>query len=197
MSDYRSALQIEILNAKDAFARWHVIRAAGATRDISAVDDLLAVLESPAPDLGDTDERAIAAWALGRIGLAAFLGRIPKEGDRYGRSSLHRAGIVAALGETRAPDAVDPLVAILKSDGDRDVWLNGTLALAKTGETALPRIMELSTNVPLEHRLLLLDAIHKIGGDVGQEHFSMLLKTLDKEELRLSADFLTRYMATK
>ena len=192
MADTNSFLN-DLAKAADSFARWHVIRNAGDERDKFAVDGLLKVLEFPAPDLGDTDERAIAAWSLGRLGLHAFADRVPSSGSEVGKSSLHRAGIVDALGETRDPRASDLLAKILRVDNDRAVWLNGTLALSKMGECALENIEDLAAISSFEQRLMLLDAIYKIGGDASRASFERVHGIFSANELDQANDFLSKY----
>ena len=192
MADANS-FKSDLAKAKDSFARWHVIRNAGDTRDKFAVDGLLGVLELPAPDLGGTDERAIAAWALGRLGLDVFVDRIPSSGNAVGKSSLHRAGIVDALGETRDRRANNLLTSILRAEDDREVWLNGTLALSKMGEPALECLVDLSASAAFEQRLMVLDAIHKIGGDSGKANFARVSSLLSETELDQAGDFLSKY----
>jgi len=193
MMDHVDAFRTKLAGAADPISRWHLIKGAGDALDRLAVDGLLEVLESDAPDLGDTDERAIAAWSLGRLGFAAFRDRIPSSGTSVGKSSLHRAGIVDALGETRAPEALSLLVAILRADHDRDVWLNGTLALSKLGKPALDSLEDLAASTTLEQRLMLLDAIHKIGGGEGKATFERVRGGLTNDESIQSADFLSKY----
>jgi HEAT repeat protein len=188
-----SSFRSRLADAADSIARWHVIRGAGDALDRQAVDGLLEVLEREAPDLGETDERAIAAWSLGRLGFAAFADRIPTFGNSIGKSSLHRAGIADALGETRNPQALELLVAILLADLDRDVWLNGTLALSKLGKPALQSLEMLAASTPLEQRLMLLDAIHKIGGSEGKATFDRVRGMLTIDEASQAASFLSKY----
>ena len=193
MNSQHGSFHKEFMQAGDSFGRWHVIRGAGDTRNLDAVDDLLEVLERPALDLGDTDERAIAAWSLGRMGLDAFLSRIPCQGAVLGRSTLHRAGIVDALGETRDPNAIEAIAGILQSESERQVWLLGTLALSKTGTPALDCLLKLAIDASLEQKIMIIDAIHKIGGDSAKHALEKVQALLSQSDLEAAEEVLSRY----
>ena len=75
-------LFLSALSDNDDFVKWYAIKGIGLKRLREAVPHLLDLLGEPAPDLGDTDVRRIAAWSLGQIGFDELEKWTPDLGQR-------------------------------------------------------------------------------------------------------------------
>ena len=115
-------------------AVWGLGQAARSTRPQSGRDRDLVLL----PLLGDSDPevRAQTAKVLGEVKAeAAFAGLVNLLTDTSARVRFFAA---IALGKLGRPQAVEPLIALLRAAGEKDPYLRhaGVIGLARSGKTS-------------------------------------------------------------
>jgi HEAT repeat protein len=157
----------DAIASENAFIRWYAIKAAGVKRCTGSARHLIDVLSRPAAPIDDktTDERLIAAWSLGQLGLETF----EHFCDEIISSPNHlwREGLADALGETRDPKVLRHLARLIE-DPSYDVVLWAALSLSKLGKIARPLLESALESTGVENtKIILRDAINKI--DLAEE----------------------------
>ena len=167
---------------QEAAARWYILRAFGVLRSEASIDLLLEVGKDLDVELGKSSLYRIAAWSLGRIGMAALFPTLSALG-----ASTEGCRVVAAdaLGEIRSSSAVGMLCKALREDTWK-VKLWAALSLAKIGEPALDCLSSLSKG-PCDPKISLLatDAMIKIGSPRALQELRTVVKSGVPEVRRL------------
>ncbi|MDH4185428.1 MAG: HEAT repeat domain-containing protein [Nitrospira sp.] len=114
------------LNSHDWIVRMHAAKALGRIKDPGSVGPLVPLLQDKVKAV-----REEAASALAAIGEAALSSLITALSHADWLVRLHA---VEALGKTRSPEAVDPLLAVLFNDRDRAVREDAVRALGQIGD---------------------------------------------------------------
>ena len=149
------------LGSSDELVQWHGARAAGNGKVTEAIPSLMDLLEHSAEDLGDTNVRVIAAWALAQFGDDIT----PKVLEMtMSRNPLARAGAVDVLGLLARREFVPVLREMLK-DSSLEVRLWASLGLAKIGQPAVPVLEEALKTADKEDQVLIGDALAKIASN--------------------------------
>lgn len=173
-----AALQWE----KDPLAKWHLLKLAGTCSVPQAIKPTIEVLGAPDFNFANTSLHLIAAWSLGRIGQAALepvLQAIHKADNEITVASL-----ADALGEIGSPKGIAPLSYLFSNHSSR-VKLFAALSLSKIGVPAIPALEELArATTSAQERLLLFDALVKLGSEAANEAIGAILRELSAEEAR-------------
>ncbi len=149
------------LTSPDPYVRWAGIKGCGEARDEQSIRSLIDFLGRDAPDLGDTDQRRIAVWALAKFGFERVVPLIKSDSRLV--ETLFAEDIADLLGELGDSRGLGLLTQLLARN-ERTVTLWASLSAAKIGGSSLPVIEEcLAGNPSIEATFYLLDALSKIG----------------------------------
>lgn len=141
--------------------KWFAVKGLGIRQSKIAVSYLTRLCREPEQAFENTSLHAICAWSLGRIGMPAFDAVMSLLNDP---SIESRRCAVDALGEIGNPLAIDALCKSLMDD-EYQVQLWAALSLSKIGKDALPCLHSIVKNCDPQLRLIILDAIIKVGSD--------------------------------
>ncbi len=104
---------IAALKSPDWIVRMHAAKALGRIQDPGAVGSLVPLLQDKVKAVREEASTALAA--IGEAALSSLLAALTHA------EWLVRLHAVEALGKTRSPEAVDPLLSVLFNDRDRAV----------------------------------------------------------------------------
>ena len=145
---------IEALGNRDWIVRMHAAKALGRIKHARAIEPLIPLLQDKVKAV-----REEATIALAEIGDAA----LPSLLDALRHPEwLVRLHAVEALGKSRSPEAVEPLLWVLFNDQDQAIREDTVRALGQLGDS---RAMEFLVTVMKEPglRTLAVEALGKIG----------------------------------
>ncbi|HEY6262789.1 MAG TPA: HEAT repeat domain-containing protein [Nitrospiraceae bacterium] len=145
---------ITALASPDWIVRMHAAKALGRIKDAEAVRPLVPLLQDKVKAVREETSTALAA--IGEAALSSLLRALSHE------EWLVRLHAVEALGKTRSPEAVDPLLSVLFNDRDRAVREDAVRALGQIGDN---RAVEFLMTVMREpgFRRLAVEALGQIG----------------------------------
>ena len=145
---------ITALASPDWIVRMHAAKALGRIKDAEAVRPLVPLLQDKVKAVREETSTALAA--IGEAALSSLLGALTHE------EWLVRLHAVEALGKTRSPEAVNPLLSVLFNDRDRAVREDAVRALGQIGDN---RAVEFLMTVMREpgFRRLAVEALGQIG----------------------------------
>ncbi len=142
------------LASTDWVVRMHATRALARIGDARAIPSLLPLLQDKVKAV-----REETSGALARLGPAA----IPMLVEALAHQEwLVRLHAVEALGKTKSPDAVDPLLRLLFNDRDSSLREDAVLALGDIGDARAVEFLLTALKEP-GLRPLVVDALGKIG----------------------------------
>ena len=165
---------IAALASPDWIVRMHAAKALGRIQDPEAVEPLVALLQDKVKAV-----RAEASTALAAIGEAALSSLLSALTHVEWLVRLHA---VEALGKTRSPDAVAPLLSVLFNDRDRAVREDAVRALGQIGD---PRAVEFLVTAMKEPGLrpLAVEALGQIGDRRAVPVLINVLEGVDRPEI--------------
>ncbi len=155
IADVRVLTQlIAALASSDWIVRMHAAKALGRIQDPQAVGPLVPLLQDKVKAVREEASTALAA--IGEAALSSLLDALTHV------EWLVRLHAVEALGKTKSPEAVVPLLSVLFNDRDRAVREDAARALGQIGD---PRAVEFLVTVMREPGLrpLAVDALGEIG----------------------------------
>jgi HEAT repeat protein len=145
---------INALASPDWIVRMHAAKALGRIKDSEGVGPLVPLLQDKVKAVREETSTALAA--MGEASLAVLLDALTHE------EWLVRLHAVEALGKTRSPEAVDPLVSVLLNDRDRAVREDAVRALGQIGNARAVKFLVTAMKEP-GLRPLAVDALGQIG----------------------------------
>jgi HEAT repeat protein len=142
------------LKSPDWIVRMHAAKALGRIKDPGAVAPLVPLLQDKVKAVREETSTALAA--IGEAALSSLLAALTHA------EWLVRLHAVEALGKTRSPEAVNPLLSVLFNDHDRAVREDAIRALGQIGDG---RAVEFLVTVMKEPGLrpLAVEALGQIG----------------------------------
>lgn len=142
------------LKSSDWIVRMHAAKALGRIKDPGAVAPLVPLLQDSVKAVREETSTALAA--IGEAALSPLLAALTHA------EWLVRLHAVEALGKTRFPEAVNPLLSVLFNDHDRAVREDAIRALGQIGDG---RAVEFLVTVMKEPGLrpLAVEALGQIG----------------------------------
>ncbi|NOT23620.1 MAG: HEAT repeat domain-containing protein [Nitrospiraceae bacterium] len=155
IADVRVLTQlIAALASSDWIVRMHAAKALGRIQDPQAVGPLVPLLQDKVKAVREEASTALAA--IGEAALSSLLDALTHV------EWLVRLHAVEALGKTKSPEAVVPLLSVLFNDRDRAVREDAVRALGQIGDL---RAVEFLVTVMREPGLrpLAVDALGEIG----------------------------------
>jgi len=159
-------------------AKWLLVKGLGIRRSRSAVALILRICRGPNASIGGGSLHAICAWSLGRIGQSAFHGVAALLEDS---SPDTRKCAVDALGELRDARGIEAVRVALEKDVP-EVQLWAALTLAKIGQPSVRSLHDVMARTSGRTRLLVLDAICRIGSRDSVPVISKVLRQGLREE---------------
>jgi HEAT repeat protein len=155
IADVRVLTQlIAALTSPDWIVRMHAAKALGRIQNPQAVGPLVPLLQDKVKAVREEASTALAA--IGEAALSSLLDALTHV------EWLVRLHAVEALGKTKSPEAVVPLLSVLFNDRDRAVREDAVRALGQIGD---PRAVEFLVTVMREPGLrpLAVEALGEIG----------------------------------
>jgi HEAT repeat protein len=167
------------LSSPDWIVRMHAAKALGRIRDPEAVGPLVGLLQDKVKAVREEASTALAA--IGDAALSSLLAALT-----HGEW-LVRLHAVEALGKTRSPEAVLPLLSALFNDQDRAVREDAVRALGQIGDA---RAVEFLMTVMKEPGLrpLAVEALGQIGDRRAVPVLLAVLEGLDRPKVSQPAD---------
>ncbi len=142
------------LKSPDWIVRMHAAKALGRIQDSGAVAPLLPLLQDSVKSVREETSTALAA--IGEAALSSLLVALTHA------EWLVRLHAVEALGKTRSPEAVDPLLSVLFNDRDRAVREDAVRALGQIGDARAVEFLVTAMKEP-GLRPLAVEALGRIG----------------------------------
>ena len=145
---------IKALASRDWIVRMHAAKALGRIQDPEAVAPLVPLLQDSVKAVREETSTALAA--IGEAALPSLRGALTHE------EWLVRLHAVEALGKTRSPEAVAPLLSVLFNDQDRAVREDAVRALGQIGDARAVEFL-VTAMKDLGLRPLAVEALGQIG----------------------------------
>ena len=145
---------IAALKSPDWIVRMHAAKALGRIKDPGAVAPLVPLLQDTVKAVREETSTALAA--IGEAALSSLLAALTHA------EWLVRLHAVEALGKTRSPEAVDPLLSVLFNDRDRAVREDAVRALGQIGDARAVEFLVTAMKEP-GLRPLAIEALGRIG----------------------------------
>jgi len=167
------------LKSPDWIVRMHAAKALVRIRDSRAVAPLVPLLQDKVKAVREETSTALAS--IGEAALSSLLTALTH--DEW----LVRLHAVEALGKTRSPEAVDPLLSALFNDRDRAVREDAVRALGQIGD---PRAAEFLVTAMKEPGLrpLAIEALGRIGDRRAVPVLITVLEAVDRPEFSRPTD---------
>jgi len=142
------------LKSPDWIVRMHAAKALGRIQDPGAVPSLVLLLQDKVKAVREETSTALAA--IGEAAVSSLLAALTHP------EWLVRLHAVEALGKTRSPEAVDPLLSVLFNDRDRAVREDAVRALGQIGDVRAVEFLVTAMKEP-GLRPLAVEALGRIG----------------------------------
>ena len=170
---------ITALKSHDWIVRMHSAKALGRIKDPGAVAPLVPLLQDSVKAVREETSTALAA--IGEAALSSLFVALTHA------EWLVRLHAVEALGKTRSPEAVDPLLSVLFNDRDAAVREDAVRALGQIGDT---RAVEFLVTVMKEPGLrpLAVEALGQIGDRRAVPVLINVLEGVDRPEVSRAID---------
>jgi HEAT repeat protein len=167
------------LKSPDWIVRMHAAKALGRIQDPNAVAPLVPLLQDSVKAVREETSTALAA--IGEAALSSLLTALTHT------EWLVRLHAVEALGKTRSPEAVNPLLSVLFNDRDRAVREDAIRALGQIGD---PRAVEFLVTAMKEPGLrpLAIEALGRIGDRCAVPVLITVLEAVDRPEFSRPID---------
>jgi HEAT repeat protein len=161
------------LKSPDWIVRMHAAKALGRIQDPETVASLMPLLQDRVKAVREEASTALAA--IGNAALSSLLGALNHV------EWLVRLHAVEALGKTRSPEAVDPLLSTLFNDRDRAVREDAVRALGQIGDARAVEGLLTAVKEP-ELRTLAVEALGRIGDRRAVPVLIEVLEGVDRPE---------------
>ena len=170
---------IAALASPDWIVRMHAAKALGRIQDPEAIGPLVSRLQDSVKAVREETSTALAT--IGEAALSSLLDALTHV------EWLVRLHAVEALGKTRSPEAVDPLLSVLFNDRDRAVREDAVRALGQIGD---PRAVEFLVTAMKEPGLrpLAVEALGEIGDRRAVLVLINVLEGVDRPEVSRPID---------
>ncbi len=145
---------IKALKSPDWIVRMHAAKALGRIQDPGSVAPLVPLLQDKVKAVREETSTALAA--IGEAALSSLLDALTHT------EWLVRLHAVEALGKTRSPEAVEPLLSVLFNDRDRAVREDAVRALGQIGDVRAVEFLVTAMNTT-GLRPLAVEALGRIG----------------------------------
>ena len=167
------------LASPDWIVRMHAAKALGRIQDPEAIGPLLPLLQDKVKAVREEASTALAT--IGEAALSSLLDALTHV------EWLVRLHAVEALGKTRSPEAVAPLLSVLFNDQDRAVREDAVRALGQIGD---PRAVEFLVTAMKEPGLrpLAVEALGEIGDRRAVLVLINVLEGVDRPEVSRPTD---------
>lgn len=142
------------LESPDWIVRMHAAKALGRIQEPGAVASLVPLLQDNVKAVREETSTALAA--IGEAAVPSLLAALTHA------EWLVRLHAVEALGKTRSPEAVDPLLSVLFNDRDRAVREDAARALGQIGDARAVEFLVTAMKEP-GLRPLAVEALGRIG----------------------------------
>ena len=170
---------IAALKSPDWIVRMHAAKALGRIQDPGAVGSLVPLLQDKVKAVREEASTALAA--IGEAALSSLLAALTHA------EWLMRLHAVEALGKTRSPEAVDPLLSVLFNDRDRAVREDSIRALGQIGDARAVEFLITAMKEP-GLRPLAVEALGRIGDRCAVPVLIAVLEKVDRPEISRPID---------
>ncbi|NOS80171.1 MAG: HEAT repeat domain-containing protein [Nitrospira sp.] len=164
---------VKALASSDWIVRMHAAKALGRIRDPESVAPLVPLLQDKVKAVREEASTALAA--IGEASLPSLLVALTHE------EWLVRLHAVEALGKTKSPEAVDPLLSVLFNDRDRAVREDAVRALGQVGDARAVEFLMTAMKEP-GLRPLAVEALGLVGDRRAVPVLKNVLEGLDRPE---------------
>ncbi len=165
---------VKALKSPDWIVRMHAAKALGRIKDSGAVSPLVPLLQDKVKAVREETSTALAA--IGEAALASLLAALTHT------DWLVRLHAVEALGKTRSPEAVAPLLSVLFNDQDRAVREDAVRALGQIGDARAVEFLVTAMRTP-GMRPLAVEALGRIGDRGAVPVLIAVLERVDQPEI--------------
>jgi HEAT repeat protein len=170
---------IAALKSPDWIVRMHAAKALGRIQDPGAVGSLVPLLQDKVKAVREEASTALAA--IGEAALSSLLAALTHT------EWLVRLHAVEALGKTRSPEAVNPLLSVLFNDPDRAVREDAVRALGQIGDARAVEFLVTAMKEP-GLRPLAIEALGRIGDRSAVPMLINVLKGMERPEVSQPLD---------
>jgi len=170
---------VKALKSPDWIVRMHAAKALGRIKDSGAVSPLVPLLQDKVKAVREETSTALAA--IGEAALSSLLAALTHT------DWLVRLHAVEALGKTRSPEAVDPLLSVLFNDRDRAVREDAVRALGQIGDVRAVAFLVTAMQTP-GMRPLAVEALGRIGDRSAVPVLIAVLEGVDRPEISRPID---------
>lgn len=164
---------VKALASSDWIVRMHAAKALGRIRDSESVAPLVPLLQDKVKAV--REEAAAALAAIGEASLPSLFVALTHA------EWLVRLHAVEALGKTKSPEAVDPLLSVLFNDRDRAVREDAVRALGQIGDARAVEFLVTAMKEP-GLRPLAVEALGRVGDRCAVPVLKNVLEGLDRPE---------------
>ncbi len=170
---------VKALKSPDWIVRMHAAKALGRIQDPGTVAPLVPLLQDKVKAVREETSTALAA--IGEASLSSLLAALTHA------EWLVRLHAVEALGKTKLPEAVDPLLSVLFNDRDRAVREDAVRALGQIGDVRAAEFLITAMKEP-GMRPLAVEALGRIGDRRAVPVLINVLEGLERPEVSRPLD---------
>ncbi len=170
---------VKALASHDWIVRMHAAKALGRIRDPGTVAPLVPLLQDKVKAVREETSTALAA--IGEAALSSLIAALTHA------EWLVRLHAVEALGKTRSPEAVEPLLSVLFNDQDRAVREDAVRALGQIGNARAVGFLVTAMKTP-GLRPLAVEALGRIGDRRAVPVLIEVLEGVDRPEISQPID---------
>jgi HEAT repeat protein len=170
---------VKALASPDWIVRMHAAKALGRIQDPEAVAPLVPLLQDRVKAVREETSSALAA--IGEAALSSLIAALNHA------EWLVRLHAVEALGKTRSPEAVEPLLSVLFNDQDRAVREDAVRALGQIGNPRAVGFLVTAMKTP-GLRPLAVEALGRIGDRRAVPVLIEVLEGVDRPEISQPID---------